>query len=43
MERITTLEEVETYYDLVDVLDANMSLDLMQLAEEKRMKSLEQK
>ena len=43
VERITTLKEVETYYDLVDVLDANMSLDLMHEAEEKRMKDVENK
>ena len=33
VERVAKLEEVERYYDLVDVLDAHISLDLKFAAE----------
>jgi len=31
--KIATLEEIETHYDLVDLLDANEALDLQDEAE----------
>lgn len=34
-ERVATLQEVETYYDLADLLDAHIALDLIAEAEER--------
>lgn len=42
IEQVTSLEEVETYYDLVDVLDANEALDLKEDAEHQATESLKQ-
>jgi len=39
VERVATLEEVETYYDLIDVFDANAALDLREEAERKAWES----
>ena len=37
IERVATLKEVETYYDLVDVLDAHLALDIRDEAEARAM------
>lgn len=36
--KVATLEEVETYYSLVDLLDANEALDLYEKAQAEAMK-----
>lgn len=41
--KITTLEEFEIYYDLLDMLDAHIALNLRDEAEEKVMKEAQQK
>lgn len=38
-EKVATLKEVNTYYDLVDVLDAHLALDLRDEAEAKAMET----
>ena len=40
LEGMATLQEVETYYDLVNVLDANEALDLKEEAEHRATDSL---
>lgn len=37
VERVATLQEVSTFYDLVEVLDANEALDLKEEAERRSM------
>jgi hypothetical protein len=39
IEQIATLKEIETYYDLCDVLDAHLALDLKYEVETKSMES----
>jgi len=39
VERVATLREIGTYYDLNDVFDANAALDLREEAERKAMES----
>lgn len=39
VERVATLQEIETYWDLCDVLDAHLSLDLVAEAEAKAYKT----
>lgn len=41
IERVATLTELERYYDLVDVLDANEALDLREEAERRANEPLE--
>lgn len=41
IERVATLTELEKYYDLVDVLDANEALDLREEAERRANEPLE--
>lgn len=39
---VTTLRELETYYDINDVWDANEALDIQQEAERRALESMRQ-
>jgi len=38
---IATLKEIETYYDLADVLDAHLALDIKEEAEARALESID--
>ncbi len=40
LEQVATLKEIETYYDLVDVLDANEALDIKEEAERRATEAM---
>lgn len=40
LEHVATLREIETYYDLLDVLDANEALDIKEEAERRATEAM---
>jgi hypothetical protein len=41
LQKVTTLEEFNTYYDIYDMYDANIALNVKDQAEEKAIKEAE--